>query len=84
MAEGTKRLAGVDSNYIIEILHGKNSQPFQCQISGQINCIKDELTEMQNEIKTAKNFTQLFKKGFKVPQSKVLFQFIFSSLILLL
>lgn len=80
MAEGTKRLTCADSNYIAEILHEKKSLPSQ----SELDCIKGGLIKMQKEIKTAKNFTKVFKKGFKVPQSKLLFQFIFSSLTLLL
>ena len=66
MAKGTDRLTGIDSNYIAEILNGQNSPPFQ----SQLNCIKGGLTEMQNEIKNARNLVKFFKKSFKVPQSK--------------
>jgi len=66
MAKGTDRLTGIDSNYITEILNGQNSPPFQ----SQLNCIKGGLTEMQNEIKNARNLSKMFKKSFKVPQSK--------------
>jgi len=68
VAKGTDRLTGIDSNYIAEILNGQNSPPFQ----SQLNCIKGGLTEMQNEIKNARNLAKLFKKSFKVPQSKLL------------
>jgi len=73
MAEGTERLTGIDSNYITEILNGQNSPPFQ----SQLNCIKDGLAEMQNEIKTARNFTKQTKNSFKVPQCKLYFQYTF-------
>jgi len=75
MAKGTERLTGVDSKYIAEILNAQNSPPFQIQL----NCIKEGLTEMQNEIKNAKKFSKLFKKSYKVPKSELLLQFIFSS-----
>lgn len=68
MAKGTKRLTGIDSNYIAEVLNGRNEPPFQ----SQLNCIKDGLMEMRNVVINERNTAKFFRKSFKRPKGKII------------
>lgn len=67
MAKGTSRLTGMDPDYIIEILNGRNPPPFQIQLS----CFKDGLLEMRNVIINERRVAKYFRDHFKSPKSKL-------------
>ncbi|KAL7051827.1 hypothetical protein ACKWTF_004649 [Chironomus riparius] len=62
IAKGTNRITGIDSNYTTEVLNGENSPPIS------LTCVKDGLTELQEEMHESRKLSKSMKQSFKAPE----------------